>query len=349
MNSYLVELLSRYSALDYSVIKKSKRPFDVICAICNEEEQYTLFSYFVKRYYPLPEDLRQRVMHLNDKRDQHLLDPHILDRLIETAYSGSEQERRNLLNELNLFEDDNIKLGYSLRVNGLTSAPPSFLYSNVSVSDYSLMALAQRTTLLAQTKEERFYAKELVLRAIQEEQLESQLIFLPLTSCQEDLLLTFPPSSEMNTYRYNFICPISERKIYVDLPDCYRFSPEGCIKISLYLAAEYALSLFLWKWLSLTTCPHYSLIVQVLTLDHCQKLLRLEHFVDILLLPFPFFLKEDIKDLLRCKYLSHLHNEQGTSMNEKICYIAAECLTSPNNFNRELFDSKKKLIVAKII
>lgn len=344
MKSYLVNLLSRHPTLDYIAIKKAKRPFDAICYVCNEEEQYTLFSYFVKRYYPLPEDLRQRVMQLNDKRDRHLLDPQILDRLIETAYYGSEQERRNLLDELHLPEgEEDIKLGYALRVNGMTSAPSGFLYSHASVSDYSLMTLAKITTLTAQTKEERSYAKELVLRAIQEEQLASQLIFLPLASCQDDLLLLFPPSSEMDVYRYNFICPLSERKITIYLPECYRFSPEGCIKISLYLAAEYALSIFLWKWLSLATCSHFALIVQVLSLEHSQKLLELEHFIDIFLLPFPFFLKEDIKDILRCKYLSHLHCEQSKCADEKMCYMAAECLTSPCSFDAELFAEKRRL------
>jgi hypothetical protein len=343
LNCCLEEILSRHPEIDLYTIKKKGESLDVVYRLINDEQRrdlgFRLLTLFVTKYYPCPENFRRRLEQVDKK---------VLDRLVINAWQGSEQKKREVLATL-LSQDELVstKLGCALRTGNYPES--SFTLSNVEVSDYSKTTLSRAMISLAKTQSDQIFVKKMVLSALQEE-LAMQLIFLPLDHLVDDLRLISPPSDLTDLYRYDFICPVSQRKISLNLPACYRLTQEACSKISLYIAADLAMSHLLWKWLRVPTCPNYSLIVRSFCLEESTEICRLDHFIDIFLKPHHILFKEDISNCLITKYLSHLNPREARffaalcqANKEKIACLLAESLLEHGQLNIKLFNEKLKI------
>lgn len=341
VHQIITNLLLQHPEIDLCKIKKSGQPLSAICQFLTEEcrRPFTinLLILFVTYYYPLPDNFKERL---------EQLDQCLLDRLVADAWSDSCQEKRQVLAQLLSEEELNpTTLGYALRIGGYPET--SFHLSSCQVTDYSNDTLARTIIRQAKTSSERQYAKEMILRSLQEE-LALQLIFLPLDTLCDELLLIESPCDLTDNFCYDFVCPLSGRHIYLNLPDCYRLTPTGCSKISLFIAADCALSCLLWKRLCLATCPQYNLLVTSLDLNQAKSLLEVQHFIDLFLCSYHFLLKEVMGDCLLSKYQQTSSDTQVITKlyhadREGIRNLMAECLLEFGYINCNLLKEKVRL------
>ncbi len=346
IHEIIANILLQHPEIDLCKIKKAGQSFDIICQLLTEECRrpftITLLTLFVTYYYPVPDNFKERL----DKLDQC-----VLDRLIIDAWSNSSSAKRDVLAQL-LTEEElaPTTLGYALRIGEYPET--SFHLSTCQVTDYSVDTLARTILRQAKTSSERKYAKEMILRSIQEE-LALQLIFVPLDTLCDELLLIDAPCDLTDNYRYDFVCPLSGRHVYLDLPDCYRLTPIGCSKISLFIAADCALSCFLWQWLCLSTCPQYNLLITSINLDQAKSLLNHQHCIDVFLCSYHYLVKEVIGECLLSKYVLAFQTSSSLDTNlfttlyqadqENIRNLMAECLLEFGYVNCDLLKEKIKL------
>ena len=328
IHQILTKILLQHPEIDLCTIKKKGQSFSAISQLLTEECRrpftITLLTLFVTYYYPVPNNFKERL---------EILDQRLIDQLVNDAWSDSASEKRQVLETL-LTEEElaATTLGYALRIG---YSETSFYLSSCQVTDYSIATLARTIVRQAKTSAERQYAKEMILRSLQEE-LALQLIFLPLETLRDDLLLIETPSDLTDNYCCDFVCPLTERHVYLNLPDCYHLTPQGCSKISLFIAADCALSCLLWRWLRVSTCSQYNLLVTSINLVQAKTLLELKHFVDLFLCKYHCLLKEVIGDCLASKYLQVLEATSNLDANlfstlyqldkEATCNLMAECL-----------------------
>lgn len=343
IHQIITKILLDHPEIDLCKTKKRGQSFDAICQRLTEQcrRSFTidLLILFVSYYYPIPTNFKERL----DQLDQQLL-----DQLVQDAWSSSYQDKRRVLEDLLTEEElSPPTLGEALRVSGYPET--SFYLSSCQVSDYSSSTIARAILRQAKTSSERQYAKTMILQSLQDE-LAMQLIFLPLDTLCDDLLLIESPTDLTDNYCYNFVCPISERHIYLNLPDCYRFTPSGCTKISLFIAADCALSCLLWQWLRISTCLQYYLLVSSINLDQAKSLLEMKYFVDLFLCPYYCLLKDEIGDHLASRYtntLSSLDANLFTTLyqhdKEGVRRILAECLIEMGQLNCNLVLTKIRL------
>ena len=341
----ITKILLQHPEIDLCTIKKKGQSFDTICQLlterCRRPFTITLLTLFVTYYYPTPDNFKERL----DKLDQSLL-----DQLVKDAWSGSPQDKRRVLEDLLTEEESSsTTLGYALRISGYSET--SFYLSSCQISDYSANTLARAVMRQAKTLAERQYAKEIILHSLQEE-LSLQLIFLPLNTLRDDLLLIETPSDLTDNYCYDFVCPLTQRHVYLNLPDCYRLTSQGCSKISLFLAADCALGCLLWRWLRLATCSQYNLLVTSVNLDQAKSLFELRYFIDLFISPYHYLLKEVIGDCLANKYLlSTDTSKDEISLFDKLYQddrrsihnLLAECLVDFGCLDSNLFREKIKI------
>ena len=333
----LDNILLQHPEIDLYKIKKEGKSFFDIYQLFNEEQRrllsFSLLTIFVTKYYPCPDNFQQRLS---------CLDQSILDYLVKSAL-GSELKQRLVLEELLTQEElTTTSLGYALRINGYLDSP--FTFSHLDIIDYSTKSLAYAMTASAKTSLEKQLAKEMLLKSLQED-LAMKLIFLPLDTLRDDLLFTKPSSTGL--YNYNFTCPISGRHISLEIPDCYRFTEQGCAKINLFLASDLAMSYLLWKWLATSTCPNYGILVTSLTYDQSLTLSNLRYFIDLFLHSFHPLLKETIGECLAKKYLSSFNSQEKQVFTDlyhqdkvKTCLLMAESITGYDQMDLSLFKTK---------
>lgn len=346
IHEIITNILLQHPEIDLCKIKKAGQSFETIYQLlteqCRRPITVALLTLFVTYYYPVPDNFKERL----EKLDQSVLDQLIID-----AWSGSSSDKRDVLAQL-LTEEElaPTTLGYALRIGEYPEI--SFHLSSCQVTDYSVDTLARTILRQAKTPIERKYAKEMVLRSIQEE-LAFQLIFIPLDTLCDELLLIETPCDLTDNYLYDFVCPLSGRHVHLNLPDCYRFTPTGCSKISLFIAADCALSCFLWQRLCLATCPQYPLLITSINLDQAKSLLSHQHCVDIFLCSYHYLVKEIIGECLLSKYVLAFQENSSIDANlfttlyqadqESIRNLMAECLLDFGHVNCDLLRNKVRL------
>jgi hypothetical protein len=236
-----------------------------------------------------------------------------------------EDKRRELFGSILKREelDETLTLGEALRVNLELENP--FLLSKKPCPNYSPASIGLVMTEIANTTQERVAAKRMILKGL-EEDLAWQDIHISLEQLEGDLLLVEPATVLTQYIRYEFTCPLSHRKIYLNVPDCYVLTADACQRVTLLLVADLVLSYLFWCKLSLREIPvRYKSLVQTLSYKHCLILDRLKRVIDVLLFDLPELIKDEVASILVSKYPSTRHIYYQHNTKKGIALLLAEC------------------------
>lgn len=304
------KIFNLYPDINLYTFKQEGKSLDGFCYNLPEDERreitVDLLESIIAQYYPLPDKFRLRLT---------CLDTMTLDSLL--VWVREKQIRKVLDYLLSPDEMLEISLGYAYRMEEIQNknwkTTSSFCFAEEKILDYSTTSMAYAMIRIAKTKEEKVIAKNMFLRGL-EEQLALQFIFIPVRSVADEVLLIRQPSTLTGIDILELTCPITERKIRLEIPDCYYFTEKGKAKLGRLLAADLALSNILWIWLRCGYVENYTTLVACLNWDDCLKLCHLQHCIDLFLIPIHPLIREKCGDVLLGRYLQLLGNNEGRSV-----------------------------------